>query len=164
MGTPLQALSKLQRLIMQTAHHDDTDYLHWLQTQVSHLRTGRLEYLDREHLIEELEGMSRSERRQLRNRLIVLMMHLLKLEHQPEKRSRSWSVTIITQRNDIKLLLRDSPSLKSTLPAALMETYPRARQEAADETGLPLTTFPETLPFSLEQVLDEDYWPEPGSH
>ncbi|MEA3641496.1 MAG: DUF29 domain-containing protein [Lamprobacter sp.] len=116
---------------MQTVHHDDTDYLYWLQTQVSHLRRGQLECLDREQLIEELEGMSRSERRQLRNRLIVLMMHLLKLEHQPDKRSRSWSVTIITQRNDIKLLLRDSPSLKSTLPIALVDTYPRARKEAS---------------------------------
>ncbi|WP_462322820.1 DUF29 domain-containing protein [Halochromatium sp.] len=148
---------------MQTAH-DDTDYLRWLETQVSHLRAGQLECLDREQLIEELEAMSRSERRQLRNRLIVLVMHLLKLAHQPEKRSRSWSVTIITQRNDIKLLLRESPSLKSTLPTALVETYPRARQEAAEETGLPITTFPETPPFTLEQVLDEDYWPEPGSH
>ena len=149
---------------MQTAHHDETDYLHWLQTQVNHLRTGQLERLDRKQLIEELEGMSRSERRQLRNRLIVLMMHLLKWQYQPEKRSRSWSVTIITQRNDIKLLLRESPSLKPTLPMAFAEIYPRARQEAADETGLPLSTFPETPPLTLEQVLNEDYWPEPGNH
>ena len=104
--------------------------------------------LDREQLIEELEGMRHSERRQLRNRLIVLMMHLLKWQSQPEKRSRSWSVTIITQRNDIKLLLRESPSLKSTLPMALAEIYPRARQEAADETGLP------ALNLSRDAALD----------
>ncbi|MBK1703387.1 DUF29 domain-containing protein [Halochromatium glycolicum] len=148
--------------MMHATHNPEADYLQWLQTQVNHLRAGRLDCLDREQLVEELEGMSRSERRQLRNRLVVLMMHLLKLRHQPDKQSRSWTVTIITQRTDIKLLLRESPSLKPSLPEALAASYPRARQEAADETGLPLSTFPDQPPFTLDQVLDEDYWPEPG--
>ena len=137
----------------------DSDYLHWLEGQASLLRAGAFERLDREHLVEELESMSRSERRQLRNRLIVLVMHLLKLQHQPERRSRSWTVTVITQRIDIKLLLRESPSLKHGLSEALAEIYPHARQEAAEETGLPLATFPECCSFTLNQVLEEDFWP-----
>lgn len=137
----------------------DADYLCWLDHQASLLRTGAFDRLDRAHLAEELESMSRSERRQLRNRLIVLVMHLLKLHYQPQRRSRSWVVTVITQRIDIKLLLRESPSLKPSLADLLADIYSRARQEAAEETRLPTDTFPENCPFTLEQVFDEDFWP-----
>lgn len=140
-----------------TSYH--TDYLRWLEDQARHLRAGDLERLDREHLSEELEGMSRSERRQLRNRLIVLVLHLLKMQCQPERRSRSWGVTVITQRIDIKLLLKESPSLRPTLATILDEIYDTARHEAAQETGLVLERFPATCPFSIEQVLDDEYWP-----
>lgn len=137
----------------------DTDYLCWLDHQASLLRAGAIDRLDRSHLAEELESMSRSERRQLRNRLIVLVMHLLKLQYQPQRRSRSWVVTVITQRIDIKLLLRESPSLKPSLAGVLADIYSRARQEAAEETQLPIDTFPEDCPFTLVQVFDEDFWP-----
>lgn len=145
---------------MTQAIQYEADYLQWLETQAAHLRAGRLAQIDREHLLEELEGMSRSERRQLHSRLIVLLMHLLKLQYQPHRQSRSWTITVITQRNDIKFLLRESPSLKATLRSVFMACYPRARQEAAEETRLPLSVFPEEAPFSLEQALDEDYWPD----
>jgi hypothetical protein len=141
----------------------ETDYLRWLDDQMQHLRAGSLDQIDREHLLEELESMSRSERRQLRNRLIVLVMHLLKMRYQPDRRSRSWSVTIITQRVDIDLVLRDSPSLRPTLADTLTAVYPQARREAAQETGLPLASFPEQCPFALTEVLAEDYWPEMGA-
>jgi hypothetical protein len=137
----------------------EADYLRWLEDQASHLRAGELDQLDREHLLEELESMSRSERRQLRNRLIVLVLHLLKWRHQPQRRSRSWSVTIIAQRVDIKLLLRESPSLRPTLGSALDQIYPGACQEAAQETGLDISLFPSTCPFTSAEVLDEEYWP-----
>lgn len=138
----------------------ETDYLHWLDTQAQHLRAGELDQLDREHLLEEIEGMSRSERRQLRNRLIVLVLHLLKLRYQPTRRARSWTVTIITQRVDISLLLRESPSLRPTLAATLDEIYPNARREAAQETGIDIDQFPLHCPFTIDQVVDEDYWPD----
>ncbi len=140
----------------------DTDYLRWLEDQARHLRAGELERLDREHLSEELDGMSRSERRQLRNRLIVSVLHLLKMQCQPERRSRSWGVTVITQRIDIKLLLKESPSLRPTLAATLGEIYDTARREAAQETGLALNRFPSTCPFTIDQVLDDEYWPGAG--
>ena len=138
----------------------ETDYLSWLDTQAQHLRAGELDQLDREHLLEELEGMSRSERRQLRNRLIVLVLHLLKMRYQPARRSRSWTVTIITQRVDISLLLRESPSLRPTLATTLDEIYANARREAAQETGLAIDQFPVDCPFTIDQVVDEDYWPD----
>jgi hypothetical protein len=138
----------------------ETDYLRWLDTQAHHLRTGDLDQLDRVHLLEEIEGMSRSERRQLRNRLIVLIQHLLTLRHQPQRRSRRWDVTVITQRVDIKLLLKDSPSLRPTLAEALEDVYTNARREAARETGLDIGGFPEHCPFTLDQVLDDEWWPD----
>jgi hypothetical protein len=141
----------------------ESDYVRWLEEQVRHLRAGELDRLDREHLLEELEGMSRSERRQLRNRLIVLVLHLLKMRYQPERRSRSWEVTIITQRVDIDLLLRESPSLRPTLESTLNPIYRTARREAAKETGLDITRFPPACPFTIDQVLGEEYWPDAGS-
>lgn len=106
--------------------------------------------------------MSRSERRQLRNRLIVLVLNLLKMQCQPGHRSRSWGVTVITQRIDIKLLLKESPSLRPTLAATLGEIYDTARREAAQETGLALNRFSSTCPFTIDQVLDDEYWPDAG--
>ncbi|WP_242464352.1 DUF29 domain-containing protein [Thiococcus pfennigii] len=137
----------------------DTDYVRWLEDQARHLRAGDLDRLDRERLSEELDGMSRSERRQLRNRLIILVLHLLKMQCHPERRSRSWDVTVITQRIDIKLLLRESPSLRPTLAPALDEIYDTARRDAAQETRLELNRFPATCPFTIDQVLDDEYWP-----
>lgn len=148
---------------MNPTHSYESDYLRWLDDQAGYLRAGALDRLDREHLLEELEAMSRSERRQLRNRLIVLVLHLLKLCYQPDRRSRSWSVIVVTQRVDIKLLLRDSPSLRPTLAATLDEIYDHARREAAQETGLDLDRFPASCPFTIHQVLDDDYWPDAGT-
>jgi len=146
---------------MTSTHSYESDYLRWLDEQARYLRAGSLDQLDREHLLEELEGMSRSERRQLRNRLIVLVLHLLKLRDQPDRRSRSWTVTVVTQRVDIKLLLKDSPSLRPTLAATLGDIYDQARREAAQETGLELSHFPARCPMTIDQVLDDDYWPDP---
>jgi hypothetical protein len=141
----------------------ETDYLRWLDAQAQHLRTGELDQLDRQHLLEEIEAMSRSERRQLRNRLIVLVQHLLKIRHQPQRHSRSWEVTVITQRVDIKLLLKDSPSLRPTLAATLDDIYANARSEAARETGLDIGRLPQQCPFTLDQVLDDEWWPDPAT-
>jgi hypothetical protein len=138
----------------------ETDYLRWLDTQAHHLRAGELDQLDRVHLLEEIEAMSRSERRQMRNRMIVLVQHLLEMRHQPQRHSRSWDVTVITQRVDIKLLLKESPSLRPTLTATLDDIYANVRREAARETGLDIGRFPEQCPFSLDQLLDEEWWPD----
>ncbi len=91
----------------------------------------------------------------------MLLMHLLKMRHQPQRKSRSWAVTIITQRVDIDLLLRESPSLRPTLQDTLLQIYPNARREAAQGTGLPIDSLPEKCPFTLSEVLSEDVWPQP---
>ncbi len=103
--------------------------------------------------------MGRSQRRELSSRLDVLLTHLLKWAFQPVRRGESWICTILEQRRGIALVLRDNPSLRPTLDGVLRDSYAYAVKRAALETGLPATTFPASCPWTLEQVLDEDWLP-----
>ena len=139
----------------------DQDFNLWLVEQVEHLRQGRINELDLENLAEEVESIGRSDKREVYNRLKVLMTHLLKLQFQPHRRTRSWRSTIREQRQQLRLIFEDSPSLEKThAPAIFDAVYRTARRNAGEETRLGLGTFPATCPYSLEQVLDEDFFPE----
>jgi hypothetical protein len=138
----------------------ETDLSAWAQEQANLLRrlaagervnNSDLDWLN---LAEEIEAVGRSERRELRSRMQRLLQHLLKWRFQPEHRSRSWRSTIHTQRREIKQLLDDNPSLRPTLPAVMAAAYPTARLEALEETGL--LALPETSPFDVDQVLNQD--------
>lgn len=137
----------------------ETDFHEWTQQQGALLRAGRIAELDLENLAEEIESMGASDRRELFSRINVLLIHLLKWRYQPEERSSNWIGTINEQRNQLDLLLRQSPSLRRWLLEAIEDGYARARRDAARETGLPATTFPDACSFSSEQILDPDYWP-----
>ncbi len=104
--------------------------------------------------------MGRSERQQLTRRLEVLLMHLLKWQHQPELRGRSWQLTITEQRRRIVKLLTANPSLKPLLNDCFLDAYDDARFGAMKETGLPLNTFPTQPLFDLNDVLDMEYMPD----
>jgi Domain of unknown function DUF29 len=132
----------------------DTDFVAWLEEQAAHLRAGRLSALDIENVAEELEGLMKSQRQQLENRLEVLILHLLKWDHQPIERSNRWRASVAEQRSRIRRLLRDSPSLRQTLEEVAREVYPEAIEQAAIETGLSETAFPPVLPYSLEQLFE----------
>lgn len=116
--------------------------------------------MDIESFIEELETMGRSERRILISRTSVLLAHLLKWHKQPDIRSKSWKYTIAEQRRRILRLLDDSPSLRSKLIDKMSEAYDDAILTAAKETKLDQTAFPKTCPFSLEQIMDENFLPD----
>ncbi len=142
----------------------EADFVLWLERQAELLRQGRVHDLDLENLAEEVESIGRSDKREVYNRLTVLLVHLLKYQFQPNKRTRSWRSTIREQRRQIKLVFQDSPSLaKSYAPNAFDTIYRDARQDAGDETKLSVDTLPETTPYTLEQVLDENFFPE-GSY
>ncbi|RIK38687.1 MAG: DUF29 domain-containing protein [Chloroflexi bacterium] len=138
----------------------ERDFYAWTLEQANLLRDHQFAKLDIDNLIEELESMGRSERRQLASRLEVLLVHLLKWQYQPELRGRSWELTILEQRRRIRRLLRDNPSLQSELPALLTDAYDDARFGALRETGLSLPTFPEALPYLPAQLLDDAWLPE----
>lgn len=135
----------------------EKDFYAWLLKSAELLRRGKFSELDVEQIAEELEGMARSDKRQLINRLAVLLAHLLKWQYQPEKRSKSWERTIREQRKRISLLLEESPSLKSEIDQKLSDAYEIAVLSAANETGLDDDRFPESCEYSLEEVLDEIY-------
>lgn len=143
----------------------DTDFYLWSQHQAALLREGALTELDIENLAEEIESLGKSNRRELRSRLEVLILHLLKWYYQPEGRQmgHSWYDTIEEQRRELRLLLEDSPSLRRQVSDLIQQHYAHTRQKAAKQTKLILTTFPPTCPWSDEQVLDEDFWPDENS-
>jgi hypothetical protein len=124
----------------------DTDFYAWTQEQAELLRQGRLADIDLENLIEEIESLGRSERRSFRSALLLLTQHLLKWQYQPEKRSPSWQTTIRTQRRQIAMMLEDNPSFKAWSPEALAKGYADGRKDAADETGISLSTSPKLAP------------------
>ncbi|HEX3863766.1 MAG TPA: DUF29 domain-containing protein [Stellaceae bacterium] len=138
----------------------DEDFFAWTEEQARLLRAGEVAALDLANIAEEIESMGRSLRRELRSRIIVLLVHLLKWQYQPGFRSRSWSSTIREQRRQIGDLLDDAPSLEATVSAELIRLYQPARDRAVDETGLPETAFPADCPFTPEQILAEGFLPE----
>ncbi|MGB2923861.1 MAG: DUF29 domain-containing protein [Limnothrix sp.] len=147
------------QLPLPTARLYEQDFQLWLAKTVQSLRDGKLLEVDYENLIEELENMGRSEKNALKSNLRILLMHLLKYQHQPEKRSNSWRFTITEHRQRITDSLETSPSLKLFLEAEFENCYQKARRLAADETGLPQNTFPTNAQFSSVEVLDQDYLP-----
>ncbi len=138
----------------------DQDFNLWLEQTVELLKAKQFDALDIENLVDELESMSRRDRREILSRLKVVLMHLLKWQYQPDKRSGSWKSSIRNNREEIAQLIQESPSLKGYPAQVLAEAYLSAKLNAADETGLPLEIFPLECPYSIEEVLSEAFWPE----
>ena len=135
------------------------DFYAWATEQAALLRAGRLDEADVENIAEEIESMGRSEKRELVNRLIVLLTHLLKWQTQPALRGNSWRLTILEQRGRLAEHLKDNPSLKSTLPDAFAIAYRFALLGAQRETGLPENAFPAACPWTSEQVIADGFLP-----
>jgi hypothetical protein len=138
----------------------DEDFYAWAEEQARLLRAGEFSQLDIGNIAEEVEDMGRSVRRELRNKLAVLTMHLLKWTYQPGHRSPSWSGTIREQREQVTELIEESPSLRSLPAGDLGKIYRLAVSKALRDTGLPEATFPTECPFTPEQILSEDFLPE----
>lgn len=138
----------------------EVDYLAWLETTIDHLRDRRYEQVDWANLIEELEDMGRSERRRLESNTIVILLHLLKWQHQPQARTGSWQASIIEHRRRVRKALQTSPSLQPYLQEIFSECYLEAVKQAAAETQLPLATFPETCPYTIAHLLDDNFLPD----
>ncbi|TAN48491.1 MAG: DUF29 domain-containing protein [Methylococcaceae bacterium] len=135
------------------------DVIAWAQEQAALLRSGQFSLLDIEHIADEIEDVGKSEKRELKNRMAVLLAHLLKWRYQPEYRGNSWRRTINLQRSVILDCLDETPSLKADLK--LSGWWVRAWNEgvaiAIKETGLDV--FPEFCPWIYDQIMDADFWP-----
>jgi hypothetical protein len=141
----------------------DQDYYLWLRTTINQLRTGQFSAVDLENLLEELETMGRSEKRAIESLLIKLLVHLLKLKCWDSERERNqghWQGEIRTFRRQIKKSLKDNPSLKPYILEIFDESYQEARKEVSDRSQLTIDKFPLVPIGSLEQILDENWFPE----
>lgn len=140
----------------------DQDFYLWIQTTIQHLQERNLEQLDIENLIEEIDSMGRSEKKELKTRLVVLIEQLLKLQYWIEEKDDNaggWRNTVVEQRRQITYTLADSPSLKAILNDVFLPCYQDAKKDTINKYQLPSNLFPEEPPFSLDQVLNADFIP-----
>jgi len=135
----------------------ERDFYSWLMEQARLLRDGLLDRLDHDNLAEEIEAQAREQFNKLVSALRVPMFHMLKWDHQPALRSRSWVLSIEEQRLEIADVLDDNPGLKPRLGEAIARAYRRARIEAAREAGLELATFAEACPYSFDDLMSRSF-------
>lgn len=141
----------------------ETDFFAWTRETAEKIRKGDFSTIDLEALAEEVEDLGRHDRREIRSRIKQILIHLLKWRFQPGYRrdfgESSWRTSIQNQRGELLDVLEESPSLRRFLPDSIAEAYPKAVAGAAKESGLPAWTFPGESPWTLEQILDEDFFP-----
>jgi hypothetical protein len=133
------------------------DFYSWTLEQARLVREGRWEGVDRENVAEEIESLGREQFAKLESAIRVLLMHMLKWDNQPERRSRSWSLSIKAQRMQVDRVLRQNPGLRPRILEAVEEGYAQARVEAALETGLEEESFPQHCPYSWEDIVGRDF-------
>jgi hypothetical protein len=138
----------------------ERDFCLWLEQQAALLREGRFDELDLANLVEEIEALTRRDRKAIKNNLVALLTHLLKHQFQPEQRSSGWRGSIVEHRQRLRDDFEESPSLRPHAAAVFARTYADARERASAETGLPLRTFPRSSPYTLEQTLDSKFLPD----
>ncbi len=138
----------------------DKDFYSWTVEQAKLLKHGRFAELDIENLIEEVETMGRSEKRELESRLTVLLLHLLKWKYQEVRQCRSWELSIIEQRLKFEETLEENPGLKHKLDDILKKAYRYAVIEASKETKISIKIFPEICPWDIERITDNEFYPD----
>ena len=139
----------------------DKDEFGWMLQQAGLLRAGRLDEIDRHSLADYLTDMARSKQAAFRSAMTVLLHHMLKIELQPGKVTRSWLLTISVQRQEIGFLIEGEPGMRQYLPDLYAKAYPAARENAAIETGIKVSRFPTNNPWTMAEVLTVPL-PEPA--
>ncbi len=152
---------------MRTSHQTRTsdaqgdlyvsDFHQWALAQANLIRAGQLEIADLANIAEEIESLGRTERAELESAYRLVCLHLLKRMYQPQRKTRSWTLTIVRERLHAERVLRDNPSLGHKRAALFLDAYKDARKEAAAETRMPIAVFPEAPAFTLEQLGDEHF-------
>jgi hypothetical protein len=141
----------------------ERDFYAWANEQAALLRAGKLADADIANIAEEIDSMGRGERRELTNRLAVLLAHLLEWDAQPERRGRSWLLTIREQRRQVIDVLDENPSLRPQLDVILAKAYGDATLAAAREVDCDEDRFPATLPWTFDQIMHGELAPDHGA-
>lgn len=143
-----------------TSSLHDQDFNLWVESTIELLQQKRFDKLDIENLISEVENMGNNDKKSVKSNLRILLMHLLKWQYQPDKRTNSWRTTIKEHRNRLEDDFAGSPSLKNYFLEVFDECYQKARDLASSETGLSIYVFPTECPFHPDLVLESDFLPE----
>jgi hypothetical protein len=156
---PATKLKEMEEPIRMVGY--DQDFHAWALDQADALRSGRFAQLDRDHLAEEIEDLGREVFSKLASSFRIILTHLLKWDHQPERRSRSWAGSIETHRLTIEDILSDNPSLRRRQADAIRRGYRQARIKAAVEMRRDKSTLPVECPYSLAEILERPIeWPQ----
>lgn len=154
---------------MSTQSLYEKDFYAWVYHNIELVKAKKWDEIDADILIDELESMAKRDRHELVSHLMILIAHLLKWQFQFKQLSKkwqefdgkSWQRSITEQRIQIQEQLKMSPSLKPYFDDAIDKAYPNALKMAIKETKLPKTTFPDACPYSIEQLLNDDFYPQP---
>lgn len=141
------------------ASHDE-DFALWAAEQGALVRAGKLDRIDLENIAEEIESLGNSQKQEIQSRLTVILIHLLKWKFQAGQRTNSWASSIILNRDEIATILERSPSLQNYPATILARAYRAAPKVAALEMGIPSSSLPKSCPFAVEDVLNDEYWPD----
>jgi hypothetical protein len=152
-----------ERRFVDIASRYETDYTAWLADQIDRLRKADLGSLDLADIAEELSDLGKNQQHAVVSHLANLILHLLKWEFQPGKRSHGWEASIRASRRNLYRLLHANPSLRGHARKSAGDAYVDARDEAIKETGLPPTTFPVTCPYAYDQIVDSEFLPGPAA-
>jgi len=138
----------------------DRDLYSWAVEQAALLRAGRIADADARNIAEELDDVGNEQYDKLESALRIILLHLLKWDHQPKRRSRSWRASILVQRNHVRRVLKKNPGLKSRVEEALGDAYADARIEAAAQSRLDDRSFPARCPYSWDAIMERAVpWP-----
>jgi hypothetical protein len=152
----------MNSLESQTLNLYHQDFQLWLEETVANIKDKEFDRVEWQYVIEEIEALGKSEKRELRNRMIVLMEHLLKLLYWKdalEQNRRGWISTIKEQRRQLLFLIKDSPSLKLFMKEIFDECYADAVDDVMDKTNLPREIFKDTRPiFQLDDILQPEFF------
>jgi hypothetical protein len=138
----------------------DQDVYGWALEQADALKRRAVNEVDWDNVAEEIESLGKREVAEFRSRLVILIAHLLKWTVQPDRRTRSWRLTIVEQRRAIAIHLQENPSLRARQDEIFGEAYGLALAVAARETDLDEDAFPGTPGFTVSAAMDADWWPE----
>jgi hypothetical protein len=140
------------------------DYALWIEKTVQQLRHKEVENLDWEHLVEEIEDLGRELKHKVDSYLKQLLIHLLLYQYWTQEKERcgvGWRGEINNFRDELEWLF-ESKTLYNYFLGRIEVVYGKARKQTILKTQLPSALFPEQCPFSVEQILDSEFFPNPS--
>ncbi|GFE70145.1 DUF29 domain-containing protein [Chroococcus sp. FPU101] len=140
----------------------EQDYMLWIEATTNQLKSKDFDHLDLEHLIEEVESLGIEQRHKVDSYLRQLLLHLLIYQYWTQEKAycaREWRGEITNFRNELETLF-ESRTLYNYFLEKIDLIYLKARRQAMIKTDLPTTTFPEKCPYTPEDIMNFNFFPE----